>query len=267
MTVRYDSRSDRGYADLRAGLSSMRLLWMFALRDIRARYRRSTLGPFWITVSMMATVLGMSFVFSTLLNQSYADYMAYLAIGLPVWALYSSMVGEGSSALIYSSSDAKLSTLPLSGYIFRHHLRQLIFFAHNILPGLAIAILLGKATVSGFLLFLCGLALAFVSVGWIGFLAALISTRFRDVPQIAVNVMQVFFFLTPIIWPADALSHKPIILDANPFYYLVVIVREPLLGTVPALSVWLVAAAIGAIGWLATALVYQRLFNRLTKWL
>lgn len=267
MTVRYDSRSDRGYADLRAGLSSVRLLWMFALRDIRARYRRSTLGPFWITVSMMATVLGMSFVFSTLLDQSYADYMAYLAIGLPLWAMYSSMVGEGSSALIYASSDAKLSTLPLSGYILRHHLRQLIFFAHNILPGLAIAVVLGKATVAGFLLFLCGLALAFVSVGWMGFLAALVSARFRDVPQIALNVMQVFFFLTPIIWPAEALSHKPIIIDANPFYYLVVIVRDPLLGTVPPLSVWLVTAAIGVVGWLATALVYERLFDRLTKWL
>ncbi len=245
----------------------MRLLWMFALRDIRARYRRSMLGPFWITVSMMATVLGMSFVFSTLLDQGYADYMAYLAIGLPVWALYSSMVGEGSSALIYASADAKLSTLPVSGYILRHHLRQLIFFAHNILPGLVIAALLGKTTVSGFLFFLCGLALAFVSVGWIGFLAALLSARFRDVPQIAVNVMQVFFFLTPIIWPADALSHKPIIIDANPFYYFVAIVREPLLGTVPPLYVWLVAAAMGIVGWAVTALVYERLFDRLTKWL
>lgn len=240
---------------------------MFALRDIRARYRRSFLGPFWITVSMMATVLGMSFVFSTLLDQSYADYMVYLAIGLPVWAMYSSMVGEGSSALIHASSDAKLSTMPVSGYVFRHHLRQLIFFAHNILPGLALAALLGKTTVSGFLLFLCGLALAFVSVGWIGFLAALVSARFRDVPQIALNVMQVFFFLTPIIWPADALSHKPIVIDANPFYYFVAIVREPLLGTVPPLHVWLTAAAIGIVGWAATALVYERLFDRLTKWL
>lgn len=267
MTIRYDSRSDRGYADLRAGLSSIRLLWMFALRDIRARYRRSTLGPFWITVSMMATVLGMSFVFSSLLAQSYADYIAYLAIGLPLWAMYSGMVGEGSSALIHSSSETKFSTLPLSGYIIRHHLRQLIFFAHNILPGLAIAAFAGKATITGFVLFLLGLTLAFVAVGWIGFIAALISARFRDVPQIAVNVMQVFFFLTPIIWPAEALSHKPLIIDANPFYYLVAIVRGPILGTPPPFYVWLVAAAIGVFGWLLAAAVYERLFDRLTKWL
>ena len=245
----------------------MRLLWMFALRDIRARYRRSTLGPFWITVSMMATVLGMSFVFSTLLDRGYADYIAYLAIGLPLWAMYAAMVGEGSTALINSSADTKLSTLPLSGYIFRHHLRQLIFFAHNILPGLVIAIFLGKVTPLGFLLFLCGLALAFVSVGWLGFLAALVSARFRDVPQIAVNVMQVFFFLTPIIWPVDALHHNTIIIDLNPFYYFVAIVREPLLGTFPPLHVWLVTAAIGIVGWLLTVLVYERLFDRLTKWL
>lgn len=267
MTAVYDSRTDRGIADLKAALAQAGLLWMLALRDIRARYRRSTLGPFWITASMTATVFGMSFVFAALMNRDYQDYVPYLAVGMAVWSLLTGMIGEGSTALINAAHVVKNTTGPLSAHVFRQQFQHLIFYAHNILPGFALILLVGHASLAGTLLSICGLALTFFAASWMGLLVAVISARFRDVPQIVVNVVQVLFFLTPIIWnPAD-LGRNRFVLDLNPFYYLVTIVRDPLRGVLPPGHAWLVVAAIGIIGWIVTALVYERVHDRLTKWL
>lgn len=267
MTIVFDSRADLGFRDIARSFSQAGLVWTLAMREIRSRYRRSTLGPFWITASMIATVLGMSFVFSALMNRPFAEYVPYLATGMAIWALFTGVVSEGSGALIRAAPLIRNSTAPISSHLFRHQLEQLIFFAHNILPAIAIVIFVGSASVTGAILSLCGLAVAFVAVGWMGFFAAIISTRFRDVPQIVLNVMQVFFFITPVIWHADDLGRNRFVIDFNPFYYLVSVVRDPLIGAFPAVHVWIVAVVIALGGWLVTALLFQRLYGRLTKWL
>lgn len=267
MTAVYDSRSDLGYRDIARSLRQRGLIWTLAMREIRSRYRRSTLGPFWITASMIATVLGMSFVFSALMNRPFAEYLPYLATGMAIWTLFTGVVSEGSGALIRSAPLIRNSTAPISSHLFRHQLEHLIFFAHNILPAIAIVALAGGVSLGGALLSLCGLAVAFAAIGWMGFFAAVISTRFRDVPQIVLNVMQVFFFITPVIWHADDLGRNRFVIDLNPFYYLVTVVRDPLIGVFPPAHVWLVAVAIAVGGWLATAFLFQHLHGRLTKWL
>lgn len=263
----YDSRTDLGYRDIARSFAQAGLIWTLAMREIRSRYRRSTLGPFWITASMIATVLGMSFVFSALMNRPFAEYVPYLATGMAIWALFTGIVSEGSGALIRAAPIVRYSTAPISSHLFRHQLEQLIFFAHNILPAIAIVIAIGAASVAGALLSLLGLALAVIAVGWMGFFAAIISTRFRDVPQIVLNAMQVFFFVTPVIWHADDLGRNRFVIDYNPFYYLVAVVRDPLMGAIPPIHVWIVAAIIAGAGWAATALLFQHLYGRLTKWL
>lgn len=262
----YDSRTNRGYDDLRRALANPRLIWLLAFRDIQARYRRSMLGPFWITISMTGTVLGMSFVFSTIMNRGYDDYVPYLAVGMALWAMISGIVAEGANSLIQAAPMVKYTTQPLATHMFRHQLHQLIFFAHNIVPGFVLCLLLGKTDIAGIAASLAGLLLTFIAVSSIGFFAALVSARFRDIPQIVTNLMQVFFFLTPIIWPLGAIGDRTYVLDFNPFYSMVTIVREPLLGVWPPAHAWFIVGAIAIFGWLAVAAVYERIFDRLSKW-
>ncbi|HWK15086.1 MAG TPA: ABC transporter permease [Rhizobiaceae bacterium] len=262
----YDSRTHRGYDDLRRALANPRLIWLLAFRDIQARYRRSMLGPFWITISMTGTVLGMSFVFSTIMNRGYDDYVPYLAVGMALWAMISGIVAEGANSLIQAAAMVKYTTQPLATHMLRHQLHQLIFFAHNIVPGLVLCLLLGKTGLAGIAASLAGLLLTFVAVSSLGFFAALVSVRFRDIPQIATNLMQVFFFLTPIIWPLAAIGDRTYVLDYNPFYSMVTIVREPLLGIWPPAHAWFIVGGVAVLGWLAVAVIYERIFDRLSKW-
>jgi lipopolysaccharide transport system permease protein len=94
-------------------------------------------------------------------------------------------------------------------------------------------------------------------------------TRYRDVPQIIANLLQVFFYLSPIIWMPQLLPTRASIyvLDANPFYHLIEIVRAPLIGLLPSALNWKVCIASAMAGWFFTILFYGRFRSRIAYWL
>jgi ABC-2 type transport system permease protein len=101
---------------------------------------------------------------------------------------------------------------------------------------------------------------------WVGLLLGLLSARFRDVPQIVANAIQVVFFLTPIIWQPDLLPRHALVLTFNPFFYAVELVRAPLLGTAPPLRSWLVVLAVTFVGTAITLAMYTRFRCRIAYW-
>ena len=113
--------------------------------------------------------------------------------------------------------------------------------------------------------------LIIVTITLIGGILALgiLCTRFRDVPQVVAAVLQLLFLLTPIMWTADSVRGKAvsILLDINPFYYLLEIVREPLLGRTPAGSTWLVACGFSLATFLIGHALYGRFRHRVAYWL
>ena len=89
------------------------------------------------------------------------------------------------------------------------------------------------------LLALPGLALLCLNGIWAGLLLGIVSARFRDVPPIITSVVRICFFVTPIIWTPELLPARTLVLDANPFFHLVEVVRAPLLGQMPGLASWI----------------------------
>jgi lipopolysaccharide transport system permease protein len=84
-----------------------------------------------------------------------------------------------------------------------------------------------------------------------------IGARFRDIPPIVGSVVQIAFFVTPVIWKAHQLKTHAWLLPYNPFFALLEVVRAPLLGDVPSAMTWLMAAVysvalLGATWWLMT---------------
>jgi ABC-type polysaccharide/polyol phosphate export permease len=105
-----------------------------------------------------------------------------------------------------------------------------------------------------------------INMCWMSFSVAILCTRFRDVPQIITNFLQVVFFLTPIFWSIDTLPHRPAFILWNPLYHLVDIVRAPLLGQTPTLVSWATAAGLAVVGSLCTILLYRRTYARIPYW-
>jgi ABC-type polysaccharide/polyol phosphate export permease len=261
------TRLTKGFADFREGLRRWELWGTLGWHDIRQRYRRSTIGPFWLTLSMGIMVGTLGFVYAHLFGQPIRDYLPFLLLGFIVWSFIATPILDGSLVFISSEVIIRQLRTPLSVHVFRMMWRNLIVFAHNILIYVVVILAFGIWPGASALLAIPGLLILYLTGIWSGLLIGMLSARFRDVPHVATNVIQILFLMTPILWKADQLSGwKYLLAELNPFYHLVQIVRLPLLGGVPPLSTWLAALIITTVGYLVTFSFFCRFRERIAYW-
>lgn len=254
-------------ADLSGGLGQSQLWLTLGWHDIRRRYRRSMIGPFWITISMAATIVGIGLLYSTLFKQDLRVYLPHLAYGLIVWGFISTTIIESCTAFIDSSSVIKQVSTPLSVHIIQMIWKNLIIFAHNIILIPIIMVVLGLDPGLAALYVLPGVVLLTVTLTGIALLLALLSARFRDIPLIITNIVQFAFFFTPILWKADQLPDRALLIWVNPFFYMTEVVRGPLMGTVPSMMVWLGALGFCIAVWAFAFAFYARYRKRVAYWI
>lgn len=253
--------------DLLAGLLAWQLWPMLGWNDVRQRYRRSVLGPFWITLSMGILVGSMGIIYSRIFNTETRQYMPYLCLGLTIWGFISLTITESCMAFQESERIIRQIKLPFSVFIFRVVWRNFIVFMHTIVIFVPIALIFGIVPRLAAIAVLPGLLLLFLNAIWVSLILAILSTRFRDVQQIVGNALQVVFFATPIMWNVDVLGRRRIIADINPLFHAMELIREPLLGRWPAPESWLVAVGTIVAGWLLAMALFRRVSRRIAYWL
>ncbi len=261
------SQAGLAVLDVAAGVRAWDLWGMLGWQDIRRRYRRSKLGPFWLTISMGVLVGSLGVLYAGLFKVEVADYLPFIATGFTIWALIAGLINEGCNAFIAAERIVKQIAMPLSVHVYRVMWRNLIVLAHNAVIYAVVAVAFALQPGWTALLALPGLALLCLNGLWVGLLLGLISARFRDVPPIVESIVRVAFFLTPIIWKPELVPDRALVLDFNPFYHVVELVRAPLLGQVPALHSWLAVAGFALAGWLLTLIMYRRYRWRIAYWL
>lgn len=256
----------RAIDDLLTGLRRYPLWGMIGFHEMRQRYRRSFLGPFWITISMGVMVLALGLLYGKIFNQDLSLYLPFLSAGFVVWGLLSQLILEGSQAFISSEGMMRQLAAPVSLYVYRVVWTNLLIFAHNIWVFVGVALWFGVDIGWSSLLAIPGLAVLLVNGVWAGLLFGLLSARFRDVPLILGSVVQVMFFITPVIWRPSMLPDRALLLDLNPFYHLIEIVRAPLLGMPPQWENWVAALLITLVGWAATLVLFATYRWRIAYW-
>ena len=261
------SRTALALGDIAQGARAFRLWGLLGWQDIRRRYRRSKLGPFWLTISMGILVGALGVLYAGLFKADITDYMPFVAVGFIVWGLISGLITEGCEAFIGADGIIKQVNLPLSVHVYRVVWRNLIVLAHNAVIYVVVAAVFAVRPGWGGLLALPGLALLCLNGVWVGLLLGLVAARFRDVSQIVISIVQVSFFLTPIIWQPSLLPGRALALEVNPFFHLVEVVRAPLLGQAPALLSWYAVLGITGGGWLVTLALYRRYHGRIAYWI
>ncbi|AHF05165.1 sugar ABC transporter permease [Marichromatium purpuratum 984] len=253
-------------ADARDGWKHYELWGTLGLHDVRQRYRRSKLGPFWITISMGIMVLALGLLYGQIFGQDLHDYLPFLAAGFVIWGLISAIILDGSEAFIAAEGMIKQLNAPLSIYVYRKLWSALIAFAHNIWVFVGVALWFGVSWDWSLLWVFPALALLLLNGLWIGLFFGLLSARFRDVPLIIASMVQVLFFITPVIWKPEMLPGRALLLHLNPFYHLVEVIRAPLLGQPPALTNWLAVLLLAAVGWAVALLFYSAYRWRIAYW-
>jgi ABC-type polysaccharide/polyol phosphate export permease len=254
--------------DVRQGVSQAQLWLMLGWQDIRQRFRRSMLGPFWLTLSTAFMLVALGLVYATLFKMTLREYFPFLAAGIVSWTLISGLVSEGCATFIASDSLIKQIRLPYTIHACRVMWRNVLIFFHNIVIIVVVmAIFDVWPTPASLACLAAGLALVMLNGVWVALFFGIMCARFRDIPPIVASLLQLFFFLTPIIWHPSLLPGRQRVIDFNPFFHFIEILRGPMLGAVPAPATWAAVLGITAAGWLVTLLLLLRARRRISYWL
>ena len=240
-----------------------------AWTDTSLRYRRTVLGPWWVTLSTGAIIGSVGLVFGTVFGSDMSTYMPFFASGFILWAFISGSLTEGCNVFTQASGLIKSMPTPLMIHVYRMMGRQVIVLAHNaVLIGLLWLVFQWPVDWS-FLLVAPGLAIVYMTLTGAVLTLGVLCARFRDIPQVINAALQLLFLLTPIIWMPNILRGKATsyLMDFNPLYYLIEVVRAPILGQAPHSLVWLVAAGSAAVSLSVGYAMYGRFSHRVAYWL
>lgn len=261
-----DDYTHQTLCDIAGGLRLWPLWGRMGWQDVVLRYRRSMLGPFWLTLSTGIMVFTLGVVYSSIFKTDIKEYLPYLTMSLLTWTLITGAITEGCQTFIDAEGLIRQIDLPLSIYPFRVIWRNLILFLHNIVIFVVIVVFFHIPMNWGMLMVVPGVIVVLANALWCATLLGMLVARFRDLAQIINSLLQIAFFVTPIFWSPDQMTDRRFLIFANPFYHFIEVVRRPLLGGVPTLLNWEVVALVTIVGYITTLLFYRRFHGRIAYW-
>jgi ABC-type polysaccharide/polyol phosphate export permease len=257
---------DSKQSDLLAAIAACDLWSFLAWQDIKIKYRRSKIGPFWITVSMAVFCVTLGVVYSQLFKTKISELLPFLAIGLVVWNFVASCVGEMPNLFVDNASYIKDMRINPLTILLRVLTRNIIIFAHNLIIVLGIYLYFGIWPGWTGLLALPGFLLVVLNLLAISIPLSIIGARFRDLSQITQSILQVVFFITPIFWFPRLLGKGSWVIAANPVAYFIDLVRSPLLGNQPEFISWGVTLLTLLVTSLTAMWIYRSKSARIAFW-
>jgi ABC-type polysaccharide/polyol phosphate export permease len=256
----------RAAADLVDGARAYHIWGRLGWQDIRQRYRRSLLGPFCITISAAAMIGGIGLMYSRLLHQETDEYIPFLAVGLLAWFFIAALINDACAAFVGAEQLIKQVRLPLTVHVWRIVWRNLVILAHNMVILVPVFLYYHRAIDAAALFAVLGVLLIALNGFLLGIALGLVCARFRDVPPIVGNLVQLAFFLTPVMFQTKALGGQEWIAQINPFYHFLQIVRAPLLGSEFPAASWIYALAASLACGLITVGLFIRYRSRIAYW-
>ncbi|ABI62716.1 Polysaccharide export ABC transporter permease protein [Granulibacter bethesdensis] len=253
--------------DIADGLKLMRLGCTLGLLDIKGRYRGSMLGPFWMTLSTAVMVLALGLLYSQLLGQTVAQFLPYLSLSLVLWGFLQNIIQDGCAVFTSSEGMIRAVRMPFFVHATRSIIRNLVILAHNMLVFIAVfaffRIWPGEAVFGAIPALLLWLIDGYALTIMMGILCA----RFRDVPPIVSNLVQIGFYITPIIWKPEQLLYGRDYLPLNPFYAMLAVLRDPFLGLTPSWQVWTSALVYSTLLCIGSWFLFARVRGRIAFWI
>ena len=265
-------------ANLRRLLRHRVLIQTLVARDLKARYRGSVLGFFWSFANPLLLLLVYTFVFSVVLQGfrpgDVEPYALFLFCGLLPWTWFSSALTESSTTLLVNGNLIKKVLFPAEVLPVVAVLANLVHFLLA-LPILLIGLALFAPAAPGIgevLWFPAVIAVQFLLTLGLGLFLAALTVHFRDLKDLVSNVLTLWFFATPIIYPMSLVAGRgpsyfglpplgKVLMDLNPFAHLAISYQEILFYDGPfGHWKWLLAlAAVSAALFVAGYALFDRL--------
>lgn len=216
-----------------SGIWNARYFWIhLSLSDLRSRWRRSFFGILWTIIQPLGLTLLIAIVFGKIFHTEIADYAPYILSGMIVWEFVTASAVGGSLTFVQADAYIKQYRHPLAIYSLRTVLTNLIVLALASVALLSWVLVQMPQNVGWAWLAAPTIFPILLLIGWpLATVLGCIGARFRDVPHALGLVFQALWFVSPIyfepkVFRAGGLNH---LVDYNPIYHLLQIVRAPLL--------------------------------------
>lgn len=253
--------------EVRDSFDQWRVWFLMGNQDILMRYRRSKLGPFWISISMASTVIGIGVLYSGIFEAEVGPYLAFISAGFLIWGFISGSLVDGCSALIEAEQHIRSVRVSTSVLCARIIWRNTIIFCHNFVLISLILLFVGLRPTPETILVLPGMILLSTTLFALANVLGPLTLKYRDVAQIVASVTQFMFFLTPILWMPNQGRVDAAWILLNPFFHLVEIVRAPMLGEAPTYLNWMISIGCAVVSGLLACWTWAFSRNRIFVWL
>lgn len=252
--------------DLRRGIK----LWPFysrlGLDDIRQRYVRTAIGPFWMIINSSVWILVLAMISASLFKQDLSKTFPFVAAGMYGWLFISACLSESCYTFLNHSWLLTTSALPVSFHLYRHLVRISVTFLHYI-PMLLCILMICGVWPSLMTLWLIPVVLSFIVLAlWLGVVLGILTMRYRDVPHMVTTVASILPIVSPIAWSRDLLQQYLWLADFNPIYHFVEVLRAAALGTAVPWTSWIAVMAVNACGLCIAFVLYVKQRTRLVMW-
>lgn len=234
--------------------------------EVKQRYQRSVLGPWWVSISMLIFIVVLGTVFSRLFSATLSEYIPYFSAGYLMWLYISTCINESTDLFKQNSGLIKQIHLPFHLYVLKFFTKNIVVFLHNFIVFLLVLLYFRVSISWSIVMAIPAFLLVTVNLYWICLLVSIVSTRFRDMVPVINNCIQVLFFVTPISWNRQLVGEHSIIVQWNPVAYFIEIVREPLLGKLPSANCWMVVSMFAVLGSLFSFFVFSKTRSRIPFW-
>ena len=248
---------------------NFKLAAMLGWQDVRQAYRRSVVGPFWITGGMAIQIATMGVVFSLIFKSDIQNYLPFLATSVIIWGFMSSVLSEGCLSFINGEAIIKHLNIPLYIHVLRVVWKNIITLGHNLVILPLVFLVIWQGVSWQLLLVVPGLVILIANLTWLATVLGALSSRFRDLPPIITSLLTVTFYVTPVMWYPTLIGNNQLahmLLGLNPFYHLLQIVRLPILGQAPTIENWVLSIVFALGGWAFTILLMSRVQNKIAYW-
>jgi len=245
------------------------LAFSFALRDFKERYVGTGLGQLWYVLSPVITIFIYTVIFSdfmkmkmNIIDNSYA-YSIYLVPGLLAWTSFSTILMRLNTSFFEKSNLIKKINVPMFTFQIAIVMTEFLLFILSFLLGIGFLLIVGQDVTWTFLLLLPIMALQTLFAFSIGVILSLFTPFFKDLKEAIPIVVQLWFWMTPIIYMREMLEKKyPALLVYNPFYYFARIYQDIFLySKVPSLHTLLVITVMTFITLFVAGYLYKKMIG------
>jgi ABC-type polysaccharide/polyol phosphate export permease len=248
-------------------ISQWRIWLTIGFEDVIGRYRRTALGPLWIVISQCAFIFGFYLVRRSLSGEQISNYLVFLSISLPAWSLIASSFTDGSSALVRSKGYIESYPLPLPIYIIRSVFSSLVNFLHVLVVLVAVILITQAPVTLNLLMFLPALLIILTFAFGVCLAFSVLGARFRDVGPAMASFTLFMFVVGPVFWVPTPAQAESLVVRYNPFYYLLEVMREPIMSANITPHIWVTAMLVSLGAVLFGLVTYKFLRPSVVYWL